>query len=165
CISSPIGAVVVDTVISQPIHTGSVYPNWGFITPVAIQCAEWNASDCGSTSYVSDIKIAHVLGPGPTGGNEAARVIIGTNSNVTQYYSGIDISDVGPDNSTYGGDVGAITVQTPVSLSYTTNVSYLSVHDTAYTGNHGLFGVSNTNATVSHSFFDNPIAANYSWAI
>jgi hypothetical protein len=165
CISSTVTDVVVDTVIGQAVHTGTSSPSIsGFVIPVVFQCANGAASDCGTTAYEDRISLAHIIGTASSGAVGAARVVIGNGAPAAnQYYKDIAITDVGPDNSTYGGDFGAITAQGPTNMSFTTTVTNLSIYDTNYTGNHGLFGASNSNVTLNNFSSDNTNSANYSF--
>lgn len=166
CVSSPITDVVIDTVIGQPITTDNGYPpSYGIGSPpVGLECLNGAASDCGTIAYADRIKISHVIGTSPTGGVNGFRVNIGSSGNMNQYFGNIQISDMGPDGSTYGGDVGAITVTTPSSMSFSTNINTLSIYDSGYTGNHGLFGITSSNATITNFFSDNPNLSLYTFS-
>jgi hypothetical protein len=166
CVSSNVTDVVIDTLVGQAIATDNGYPpSYGIGSPpVGLECLNGAASDCGTVAYADHIRIAHVLGTSPTGSVNGMRVNIGASINMNQYFGNIQISDVGPDGSTYGGDVGAITVTVPTSMSYSTNITTLSIYDSGYTGNHGLFGITSSNATITNFFSDNPNLSLYTFS-
>lgn len=163
CVSSNVNDVVVDTVIGQPIFTSTVFPpSVGFAFPVEIQCTNPGTSDCGTHAYTDHLRFSHILGTGLNISELAPRVQIGANPIAfNQYYGNIEITDVGPDNSTSGADYGAIYVATPTNTSFSTNITTLTIHDAGYSGYKALLGANNSNGTITNLYSDNPVSANY----
>lgn len=164
CISSSVTGVVLESLISDPIHAGNGYPSSvGFPFPVWVACSPGAASDCGTHSYVDQLSFNHIKGISyPNGYIAQDRVTIGQPTNDTQYYQGITVNDIDGENATYSGSAGVF-LQGPASLSYSTNVTGLSIYAANYSGVAPMVAASNSNVNLNGFFADDPNPAHYVW--
>jgi hypothetical protein len=161
CIASNLDNIVIDGVVGEPENTENS-GTAGFATPVTVNVAMGAASDFGTTATINQVYISHVYNV-LNNVNANYTVAIGTPSvSANEYYGNITVTDVGPQNNSYPGDLAAIIVYVPTS-SFQTYINTLGIYDTGYMASKSLFGVANSNATITNFLADNPISANYTF--